>query len=77
MATLEDLNRFNDRELLARTLQAEAGNQDVIGKLAVPIQDRLHGRFLGFLHIDANLLDFAPDFHEILGKAFFVTWHGV
>ena len=35
MATLEDLNRFNDRELLARTLQAEAGNQDVVGKLAV------------------------------------------
>jgi|DEB0MinimDraft_3_1074331.scaffolds.fasta_scaffold25275_3 hypothetical protein len=32
---LEELEKFSDRELLARTLQAEAGNQSLAGKLAV------------------------------------------
>lgn len=35
MSRLEELNKFDDRELLARVLQAEAGNQGVSGKLAV------------------------------------------
>jgi hypothetical protein len=35
MARLEDLQSFDDRELLARVLQAEAGNQGLTGKLAV------------------------------------------
>ena len=32
---LEELSKFDDRELLARVLQAEAGNQGLSGKLAV------------------------------------------
>jgi len=35
MSRLEELNKFDDRELLARVLQAEAGNQGLTGKLAV------------------------------------------
>lgn len=34
-ARLEELKQYSDRELLARVLQAEAGNQGVAGKLAV------------------------------------------
>ena len=40
--SIRELEKFDDRELLARVLQAEAGNQDLSGRLAVAsvIQNR-------------------------------------